>query len=752
MSISFKLKSHPHQLLIKHVQEVASIAINTHRSHAGDVKLEDLIQTTCMCHDFGKGTTYFQDYLEKEYSGELKNHSLLSALLTYWMLPDKWKHLGFLVVKKHHGSIKDCVDEFDGSDDWTFNKQIEDIKKNHIEELNHIYGVDLAEFFNWLEDEKSIKEMRRDFRRKKFTMDEFVLLQYVYSLLLSSDKNQLILGCAYIPEKTVKGSFVDNYLKKVVIDTSIRDIPGLEDTEIFELRNDVYAELCKELDKIDLHKEKRFSINLPTGIGKTMLAYKAAFYVAEKIHKLNCNVKPSVIYCLPFMSVIDQNSDVMRALLKHNLGRDVESDELLKFHSMAEIEYKDFESFDARFCFENWQSEITITTFVQLFNTIFKAGKNSAAHRFHKLSNAVVVLDEVQTINSKYFAVIKDFFEILADRFNMRIILLTATMPMIFKTKELIPNKEYYFKSLNRIELHNFAEQTTNIDDFKDIIMNEICEKKDKSFLVVLNTVKSSLEIYNHLKDSERELIYLSAEIYPKLRLNKIKEIRTSKKKYVVVSTQLIEAGVDIDLDIVYRDFAPLDSINQTAGRANRNGIASKGLVYLYELVNEDDRKYCSFVYPRPLLKATKNLLEGKTVIQENEFFEINQKYFEEINKIKSDDVSNEMLRKINKLELEKFRNLFELIENDSNYKTDLIVNANKESAEILDILRGNEEIESVKLKNLFRKLNKYRILIPKKEINNINSKEISKYAIKYVELDAYSGDTGVIRKSLLEF
>ncbi|MGV8146959.1 MAG: CRISPR-associated helicase Cas3' [Alkaliphilus sp.] len=752
MCISFKLKSHPDQLLKKHLQEVSKIAIETHCSHGGDPKLEELIKTVCLCHDFGKGTSYFQKYLMKECFGELKNHSLISALLTYWMLPDNWKHLGFLVVKKHHGNIKDRVDEFDNSEKWLFPKQIKDIKKNHIEELNYIYGVDLVEFFNWLEDENTIKELRRNFRNKRSSTEEFVLLQYVYSLLLSSDKSQLILGHAYIPEKIVKSIYVDSYLENVIIKNNIEQKPDLKDTEIFRLRNEVYAELCNELDKINIEKQKIFSINLPTGIGKTMLAYKAAFYIAEKIHKKNHLVKPSIIYCLPFMSVIDQNSDVMRELLEYNSKKVIESDELLRFHSMAEIEYKDFESFDARFCFENWQSEITITTFVQLFNTIFKSGKNSVAHRLHKLSNSVVVLDEVQTINTKYFAVIRDFFEILADRFNMHVILLTATMPVILKTQELIPNKEYYFKSLNRIEIHNLADKTTSIDDFKGIVMNEVADKKEKSFLIVLNTVKSALEVYNYLEGSGRELIYLSTEIYPKLRLEKIKEIKESKKKYVVVSTQLIEAGVDIDLDIVYRDFAPLDSINQTAGRANRNGLTTKGLVYLYELVNEDERKYCNYIYPRPLLKATKNLLEGKKVINENEFYEINQKYFEEVNKIKSDDVSNEMLSKVNKLEFEKFRNLFELIENDDGYKTDLIINANKESKEILEILKNEESIETIELKNLFRRLNKYRISVPKKEMDSINNKIIPKYEVKYVDLEDYSNETGVIRRSLMNY
>lgn len=174
----------------------------------------------------------------------------------------------------------------------------------------------------------------------------------------------------------------------------------------------------------------------------------------------------------------------------------------------------------------------------------------------------------------KYYKIISQFIEILSKEYNCYIILVTATMPIILDTIDLVEDKERYFRALNRIVIENHSETEVTLDEFKDIVLDDICENDDKSFLVVLNTVKSSKEVYNYIKENtDREIIYLSTEIYPKLRLEKIHKIKNSDKKYIVVSTQLIEAGVDIDMDIVYRDFAPLDSINQTSGRANRKMV-----------------------------------------------------------------------------------------------------------------------------------------------------------------------------------
>lgn len=579
MSSSYKLKSHPTQSLYDHITGVRDIALKTHKYHTIKPEIDDFIEIVCMCHDFGKGTTYFQRYLENDFRGIEKDHGPISAMFTYWMLPDKWKHLGFLIVKKHHGDINNASDECRIDEvSWDFKNQIKDILDNTIDELNQIYdkyleGKNIEAFLNWLEDESNLKSIKKEFRKKKYNI------------------------------------------------------------------------------------------------------------------------------------------------------------------------------YDARFCFENWQSKIISTTFVQLLNTIFKIGKNSIVNRFHRLANSVIILDEVQAIDDKYYKIISEFISIMARQYNCYIILVTATMPMLLDTIDLIEDKEKYFRKLNRINIINNSESEITLDEFEDIVLEDILENKDKSFLIVLNTVKSSKNIYKYLKENtDRDIIYLSTEIYPKLRLEKINKIKNRNKKYVVVSTQLIEAGVDIDMDIVYRDFSTLDSINQTAGRANRNGVGGKGIVKLYKIV-DNDRRICNYIYPRYLLNATEEVLDGKYIIEEKNIYDCNREYFLKVKNRLSNDTSDELLDLIPKLQFKKFRDKFELIENDEFRRVDIIVNADNITSSIIQQLENDNEIDNIDLKNKFRILRQYTVSVSRKEMSEINDIDIIKYSIKYINKEDYSEEEGIIRQ-----
>ncbi len=168
MSSSYKLKSHPTQSLYDHITGVRDIALKTHKYHTIKPEIDDFIEIVCMCHDFGKGTTYFQRYLENDFRGIEKDHGPISAMFTYWMLPDKWKHLGFLIVKKHHGDINNASDECRIDEvSWDFKNQIKDILDNTIDELNQIYdkyleGKNIEAFLNWLDDESNLKSIKKE--------------------------------------------------------------------------------------------------------------------------------------------------------------------------------------------------------------------------------------------------------------------------------------------------------------------------------------------------------------------------------------------------------------------------------------------------------------------------------------------------------------------------------------------------------------------------------------------------------------
>jgi CRISPR-associated endonuclease/helicase Cas3 len=763
MSFSYKLKSHikegqnieDGQLLVDHLQSVSKIALETTRLHGVTGDIGPIIETICLCHDFGKASKYFQQYLEGKYNGNLKDHGEISAYFAYYMLPEDWKLIGFMCVKRHHGDMEPDVILFD----YNKNKLLKiatSIEEN-IEELNIIYNKDISEFFIKIRDEDFLKSPMRNYRksRNKWTVKDFIWLQYLWSLLLTADKTQLIRGEAYKNRKDIFEEYVFNY-KEETRNKLLRENPGIGNSLLFEMRNQIYRDVVENIEKADINSEHIFSINVPTGTGKTISAYAAAFKLMERVYKeSNKKIIPTIIYALPFTSVIDQNYDVLQDIL---VSSNIETFEsfILKHHSMTELSYRDdeakeYKNYDARFCVENWQSTIITTTFIQLFNTIFQSGKNSIIHRFHKLAGSIIILDEIQAIDPKYYSIIEDVFDILCKEFNCYIITVTATKPLFLSGVELVGNNEKFFKGLERIQIQNYTAQPIYVEEFCTIVEDDIVGNNDKSFLIVANTVKSSLAIFNYINESKqiqaqgRNIRYLSTEIYPARRLEIIKEIKENKdEKYILVSTQLIEAGVDIDFDIVYRDFSTIDSINQTAGRANRNGIKGKGLVKLYSLMNENhnDRKFAGYIYSDTLLDITERILTDKDIIEESDIFEINELYFGEVDKRKSGDLSEDLKRAICQFKFNEIRKRFKLIDDDFD-KEDIIINYNEETQKCLNIIEeGICDYQAIL--NAWRKLNSYKISVYKKDFSSIPCESVK--GINVLDKEYYDENYGIIR------
>lgn len=780
MSTIYKLKSHifkdnplkDDQLLADHLKGVRDIALNTSKMHGITGEIHEIIDTICMCHDFGKASSYFQRYLNGEYNEKLKNHGEISAYFTYYMLPEKWKLIGFMCVKKHHGNLEPEMDFFKSDNKEDIRKIALDIEKN-IDELNSIYEKDISQFFTLIKEDSFLEEVLDEYKKRgkkykklkkksnnentKTGLEEFIWIQYLWSLLLTGDKTQLIRGEFYENKTNIKEDYTFNY-KENVRQELTQKFEGIEDTLLFKVRNKIYEEAVESINKLDLNKEHILSINVPTGTGKTIAVYGAAFKLLERIiDESHGTIRPSIIYNIPFMSVIDQNYDVLSDILKES-GINTYEDLILKHHSMSNIEYKDSEdkeyrNYDARFCVENWQSTIITTTFVQLFNTIFQSGINSIMHRFHKLAGSIIILDEVQAIPPKYYRIIEEIFNVLCEKFNTYVITVTATKPLFLEGRELITSSEDIFNSLNRITIENHTDKPITLGAFKDIVLEDIKENTDKSFLIVLNTVKASLEVLDYVKDSSRKVLYLSTEIHPARRLEVIKQVKESNEKYVVVSTQLIEAGVDLDFDIVYRDLSTMDSINQTAGRANRNAIKGKGIVKLYTLLNENhnDKKFSRYIYSEVLLDVTENILSHREIINENEIGSINKKYFEKVKQAtlgKCSEDYEEIKSAIFTLNFKKIRELFKLIE-DKYEKEDVIINYNEETQRCLDIIEDGKEENQVII-NAWRTLNKYRVSVNKKDI--YVDRLIDPYKVKGANVlnsEDYDKDRGIKRKSI---
>ena len=172
---------------------------------------------------------------------------------------------------------------------------------------------------------------------------------------------------------------------------------------------------------------------------------------------------------------------------------------------------------------------------------------------------------------------------------------MTATQPLIFQPeteiKELCANKDQYFRQFDRLDIVPRLEPVT-LDVFMEQVAADIEANPKKSFLIIMNTINSSQEVYQHLQKcmGKENLVYLSTMVFPKERLDRITQICKGGKRKIIVSTQLVEAGVDLDVDIVYRDFGTLDSVVQAAGRCNRNFNEIRGLVKLFRI--QDERRF----------------------------------------------------------------------------------------------------------------------------------------------------------------
>lgn len=810
MSYSSNFFSHPCIKLTDHLLNVANNSNNILKesNFEGNEFLSRISFIIGISHDFAKATSFFQEYLF-DYSKKTKkaNHGFLSAVFTYYNINNYLKDLNknkfniptfineiydllpvlsYLIVLRHHGNLKNLKDSNgeienikENFDDLKI--QINDINNQNLDELNNFYkeyDININVFIENFNDFKKLilKSLKRLYLSKN--IDNYLILTLLYSTLLDGDKLDAS-KTDMIERIEIPNDIVDKFKNDI-----FRDFNGIN-----KIREEAYNEISNKLDDLNIEKDKIFSIELPTGCGKTLTAFSFVLKLREKIRENN-NFTPRIIYSLPFLSIIDQNENVIKEILNEN---DLNgSNILLKHNYLSDMNYKidefEYNQNQAQLLTEGWYSEIVITTFIQLFYSLI-SNKNRSLRKFHNITNSIILLDEIQSIPYKFWPLINVILTEFSKKFNSWIILMTATQPLIFKeNKEILPlvsNKDYYFKKFNRVNF-NFDLESKTIGDFEEEIIDTIENNPDKDILFVLNTINSSNDIYSIIKDyfyknySNKDyfdgenfdidengvlniygtdLIYLSTNIIPKHRLNKINHIKTSKNRKIIISTQLIEAGVDISVDIVYRDFAPLDSIIQTGGRCNRNYSSDKGEVNIINLVNDKNKSFSNFVYDKILLQSTNATIGGKEKIKEKDFSQLSNEYYIEILKYANQEQSNEILNTIKKLYLSNIQNEFKILDSKNMPKIDVFVNVDDESNEIWEKFEEinnkfeNKEIKSFEKKNEFLNIKsdfyKYIISVSTKNFGTLNLHNEWLGLIDFTNgiVDKYDIETGFINE-----
>lgn len=337
-----------------------------------------------------------------------------------------------------------------------------------------------------------------------------------------------------------------------------------------------------------------YTLTVPTGGGKTLASLRFALHHARE-HGMD-----RIVYVIPFTSIIDQNAQVVRQILEPEGVK--AGSVVLEHHSNLTPEEQ---SWRGKILSENWDAPVVYTTSVQLLETLFGAGTRGA-RRMHQLANAALIFDEIQSLPVNCVHLFNNAMNYLADFCGSTIVLCTATQPLLDQVdahkgairvpqgNELMPDVKQLFDELKRVEVVNRRKPGGwSQDEIAALAFEQI--EASGSCLVIVNTKKAAQAIYRLCKEgSTAKAFHLSTNMCPMHRKAILSEVRTRldhvlSAPTLCISTQLIEAGVDVDFGSVIRFTAGLDSIAQAAGRCNRNGHTKQGLVHVLNPRTEDE-------------------------------------------------------------------------------------------------------------------------------------------------------------------
>lgn len=459
-------------------------------------------------------------------------------------------------------------------------------------------------FLEYLEIIKKIKNSAKEYSKNKeyeaLCLYKSLLIRLLVSILKSADIKDTINAYENIivdedPEnlRQVEKRFEENINKKYA---SFGEPEG----KLNVLRREISEDILKRSkeDGLGIYK-----LDLPTGAGKTLLSLRYG------INQMNYQGKDRFFYVTSFLSVLEQNASEMREILN-------DDDFILEHHSNVVDDKDEIENDDRddeldvvkkKFLLDDWTSPVVLTTMVQFYNSIFK-GKSANLTRFKSLINSVIILDEWQSIPTEFLYMTNLALNFMKIVMKTTLVLSTATQPTnasisldhkLFygnldgENEDIIENKNYDFSAFERVKLKIYGDinKMYGIEDIRDLVL----ENLDKSNLIILNTKKLVRKLYDLLENNYevKDLYYLTTNLTASDRLKKIGEIKKrllEGDKICVVSTQLIEAGVDVDFDLVIRSLSGMDSVVQAMGRCNREGHRQSAFTYLINLDKNEEK------------------------------------------------------------------------------------------------------------------------------------------------------------------
>ena len=597
------------QTVCCHLNEVSNICSQL----TGKLELPEVGCLLGLLHDFGKYSHDFQAYIKsatavlnpdidddyvnaKGLKGKI-DHSTAGAQWV-WQRFDKYGEQAKLVgqilavcLASHHGGLLDCL-RVDGTNGLQERISKQDAQ-THLQEclnicdseiLNKInsfgQGGLLKSIWNKIVDIVEPNNGESD-RLKYFRLGFFT--RFLFSCLIDADR----INSADFENpanRKLRPSDPPNW--QTAIDRMESYLVGLKvRNQVDVIRNQISEKArCRASDPRGI-----YTFTVPTGGGKTLASMRYALHHAQE-HRLE-----HIIYIIPYTSIIEQNAQVIRKVMEKEDG---ELPWVLEHHSNLEPEKQTWQT---KLSSENWDVPVIFTTMVQFLEVLFGGGTRGA-RRMHNLAKSVIIFDEIQSLPVKCVHLFCSGLKFLVKHAGSTAVLCTATQPLlnavnpeygaleIPSENELVQDVGDLFQELKRIELHKCLRPGGWCEEeIASLALSQL--RETGNCLVVVNTKAWAKKLFTcckpHLDDET--LIHLSTSLCPAHRKKVLAEINRRldlRLPVLCISTQLIEAGVDVDFNAVIRFLAGLDSIAQAAGRCNRNGRRETSKVFV---VNPSD-------------------------------------------------------------------------------------------------------------------------------------------------------------------
>ncbi|RGF48899.1 CRISPR-associated helicase Cas3' [Ruminococcus sp. AF37-20] len=547
--------------------------------------LKSLTKKVGMYHDIGKYALNFQKRLDDD---KVKFSHAACGAIEYKTLADKndcFAPLMEYCIAGHHTGLMDGGTDADNSDSPTLSGTLKRENEYTGDNDYSAYATEIE--FATLTQEEITPPLNELLSAKDPTelIERYAFFtKYVFSCLTDADFLDTERFCNKNVERGMSGDF-EKALDK--LNRELSNMPS--NTPLRQARSRIQQQAFDN----SVNKSHISILDMPTGSGKTLCSLKLALESGKK----------RIIYVIPYTSIIEQTANKFEKMFGDVLP-------VLQHHSNysydgnTEEEKKTAEKLK-RTC-ENWDAPLIITTSVQFFQSIYHY-KGSALRKLHNLRDSVIVFDEIHLIPTELLRPCLKAVGYITKYLNSEALFLSATMPDYSKLfDKFLPDVNYNKLVTDRTNFKYFKK--CEYKDMGKTSLENIAEKASrcKNALIVVNTKKTAAELYKLL---QCEKYHLSANMTPAHRSHVIEVVRNKLENgehITVVSTSLVEAGVDLDFNTVFRQLSGLDSILQAGGRCNREGKDDKGYVYVFDI----DEKYRKGSDLSMRINKTKGLLE----------------------------------------------------------------------------------------------------------------------------------------------